>query len=132
MIIDVRTDEDVAADPRILPASRRLPHPAECTVTAPKTHDGPYRPARDEKEQRIAAIDIGSNSIRLVIYEGLSHAPTVLFNEKVLCGLGRGVSKTGLLPEDGVRLALQSLRRRRVRLRVGARRLPRPPGRPRS
>ncbi|EJF75846.1 hypothetical protein MEC_00401 [Bartonella alsatica IBS 382] len=36
----------------------------------------------------IAVIDIGSNSVRLVIYEGLVRSPTVLFNEKVLCGLG--------------------------------------------
>jgi exopolyphosphatase / guanosine-5'-triphosphate,3'-diphosphate pyrophosphatase len=62
----------------------------------------------------VAVVDIGSNSIRLVAYEGLTRAPTPTFNEKVLCGLGRGVARTGLLPEDGVRLALQSLRRFRT------------------
>ena len=59
----------------------------------------------------IAVVDIGSNSIRLVAYEGLTRAPTPIFNEKVLCGLGRGVAKTSLLPEDGVRQALQALQR---------------------
>ena len=34
----------------------------------------------------IAVIDIGSNSVRLVIYEGLSRSPTPIFNEKVLAG----------------------------------------------
>ncbi len=62
----------------------------------------------------IAVVDIGSNSVRLVAYEGLTRAPTPVFNEKVLCGLGRGVAKTGLLPEDGVRQALQALARFRT------------------
>jgi exopolyphosphatase / guanosine-5'-triphosphate,3'-diphosphate pyrophosphatase len=62
----------------------------------------------------IAVVDVGSNSVRLVAYEGLTRAPTPVFNEKVLCGLGRGVSRTGLLPEDGVRQALQALARFRT------------------
>ena len=45
----------------------------------------------------IAVIDIGSNSVRLVVYEGLTRSPTPIFNEKVLCGLGREVQSTGLL-----------------------------------
>ena len=40
----------------------------------------------------IAVIDIGSNSVRLVVYERRSRTPTTLFNEKVLAGLGRGVA----------------------------------------
>jgi exopolyphosphatase/guanosine-5'-triphosphate,3'-diphosphate pyrophosphatase len=62
----------------------------------------------------VAVVDIGSNSIRLVAYEGLTRAPTPIFNEKVLCGLGRGVAKTRMLPEDGVALALRSLARFRT------------------
>jgi exopolyphosphatase / guanosine-5'-triphosphate,3'-diphosphate pyrophosphatase len=62
----------------------------------------------------VAVVDIGSNSVRLVAYEGLTRAPTPIFNEKVLCGLGRGVASTGLLPEDGVRDALQALTRFRT------------------
>jgi exopolyphosphatase/guanosine-5'-triphosphate,3'-diphosphate pyrophosphatase len=59
----------------------------------------------------IAVIDIGSNSIRLVIYEGLTRAPTPIFNEKVLAGLGRQVQTTGLLAQDAIDVALAALRR---------------------
>ena len=59
----------------------------------------------------VAVVDIGSNSVRLVVYEGITRSPWVLFNEKVMCGLGRGVAATGRLPEDGVALALETLRR---------------------
>ena len=59
----------------------------------------------------IAVIDIGSNSVRLVIYEGLTRAPTALFNEKALCGLGREVQSTGLLAADAVDHALATLKR---------------------
>ena len=47
--------------------------------------------------QPIAVIDIGSNSVRLVVYEALTRAPTPIFNEKALCGLGREVLSTCLL-----------------------------------
>lgn len=57
----------------------------------------------------VSVIDIGSNSIRLVIYEGLSRAPAVLFNEKVLCGLGKGLATTGRMDEQGVERALAAL-----------------------
>jgi len=40
----------------------------------------------------VAVIDIGSNSVRLVVYDGLRRAPSAVFNEKILCGLGRGVA----------------------------------------
>ncbi|MDJ1157150.1 exopolyphosphatase [Chelatococcus sp. SYSU_G07232] len=59
-------------------------------------------------------IDIGSNSVRLVAYEGLTRAPTPIFNEKVLCGLGRNVATTGRLAEDAVNKALKALARFRV------------------
>ena len=62
----------------------------------------------------VAIVDIGSNSVRLVAYESHSRAPTPTFNEKALCGLGRGVATTGLLPEDAVAKALAALRRFRV------------------
>ena len=62
----------------------------------------------------VAIVDIGSNSVRLVVYEGLSRSPTVLFNEKVLCGLGSGLAETGLLNPTGVERALATLRRFRA------------------
>jgi exopolyphosphatase / guanosine-5'-triphosphate,3'-diphosphate pyrophosphatase len=59
----------------------------------------------------VAVIDIGSNSVRLVVYEGLTRSPTALFNEKALCGLGREVQSTGLLAADAVEHALSTLKR---------------------
>ncbi len=62
----------------------------------------------------VAIVDIGSNSVRLVVYQALSRAPTPFFNEKVMCGLGRGVVTSGRLPEEGVDKALKALRRYRA------------------
>jgi exopolyphosphatase/guanosine-5'-triphosphate,3'-diphosphate pyrophosphatase len=70
----------------------------------------------------VAVIDIGSNSVRLVVYEGLTRSPSPIFNEKVLAGLGRQVQSTGLLAPDAVTEALLALRRFRAlcdNLRVG-------------
>ena len=66
----------------------------------------------------IAIVDIGSNSVRLVSYEALVRSPTPTFNEKVLCGLGRGVATTGALADDGVVKALAALRRFKVLCRT--------------
>ena len=71
-------------------------------------------PGRLAGQKPVAIVDIGSNSVRLVAYEGLSRSPTPIFNDKVLCGLGRGVATTGRLPQDGVERALAALRRFRV------------------
>ena len=62
----------------------------------------------------VAIVDIGSNSVRLVAYQALTRALTPIFNEKAMCGLGKGVVTTGRLPEDGVDKALKALRRYRA------------------
>ena len=62
----------------------------------------------------MAVIDIGSNSVRLVVYEGVTRSPTPLFNEKVLAGLGREVQTRGKMPDDAVATALAALRRFRA------------------
>lgn len=59
----------------------------------------------------VAVIDVGSNSVRLVAYERLSRALTPIYNEKVQCGLGRGLSKTGMLSDESVTLALSTMAR---------------------
>lgn len=59
----------------------------------------------------LAVVDIGSNSVRLVIYEGAVRSLTPLFNEKVLCGLGRNVASTGSLSGDAVDRAVLALNR---------------------
>lgn len=56
-------------------------------------------------------IDIGSNSIRLVVYRGRTRAPEMLFNEKVMAGLGAGLPIDGRLAADAIDIALASLRR---------------------
>ncbi len=58
----------------------------------------------------VAIVDIGSNSVRLVAYEGLTRTLTPIFNEKILCGLGRSVASTGLLAEEAVEKTLTALR----------------------
>jgi exopolyphosphatase / guanosine-5'-triphosphate,3'-diphosphate pyrophosphatase len=60
---------------------------------------------------RIAVIDLGSNSLRLVVFERLGGALFPLLNEKVMCALGRGITSTGRLNAEGVTLALFNLRR---------------------
>lgn len=71
----------------------------------------PHAPGRLCGLGPIAVIDIGSNSVRLVVYERLTRSPTVIFNEKVLAGLGKGLSKTGRLAESSLTQALSAVRR---------------------
>jgi exopolyphosphatase / guanosine-5'-triphosphate,3'-diphosphate pyrophosphatase len=73
-----------------------------------------YPKGRLDHGPPIAVIDIGSNSVRLMVYEGLTRAPTPIFNEKVLAGLGRQVQTTGLLAPDAIETALEALRRFRA------------------
>ena len=63
-----------------------------------------------------AIIDIGSNSVRLVVYAGPPRIPTPIFNEKVLAGLGSGPDPAGPLPAEPRHLALAGLRRFRLLL----------------
>ena len=59
-------------------------------------------PGRLNVGRPIAIIDIGSNSVRLVAYEGLTRAPTPIYNEKVLAGLGRH-QELGIYAQGAVR-----------------------------
>jgi exopolyphosphatase/guanosine-5'-triphosphate,3'-diphosphate pyrophosphatase len=87
-------------------------------ISVPRAVNSPIdpvlSPGRLNVGKPVAIIDIGSNSVRLVVYEGVTRAPTPIFNEKVLCGLGRGVATTGQLPRDAVIKALAAIRRFRV------------------
>lgn len=62
----------------------------------------------------VAIVDIGSNSVRLVIYENLSRTPAVVHNEKAICAIGRNMVTTGELHHDGITLALEALGRFRM------------------
>lgn len=59
-------------------------------------------------------IDIGSNSVRLVVFEAASRNPVTLFNEKSICAIGRNMVTTGKLHAEGMAMALTALRRFRA------------------
>lgn len=61
--------------------------------------------------RRTAIVDIGSNSIRLVVYQGAARVPAILFNEKVMAGLGKELTTSGAIAEDSMALAIQALQR---------------------
>src|SRR5271167_2227762 len=61
-----------------------------------------------------AIIDIGSNSVRLVVYDQLGRAPLPRFNEKSLCRLGEGLAQTGAINADGFRRTIDAMRRFRA------------------
>lgn len=61
--------------------------------------------------ERVGVIDIGSNSVRMVVFDGAARSPAYFFNEKILCGLGRGLAETGRLSPQGRRRALAALER---------------------
>jgi len=60
---------------------------------------------------RVGVIDIGSNSVRMVVFDGAARSPAYFFNEKILCGLGRGMAETGRLSPQGRERALAALKR---------------------
>ena len=63
------------------------------------------------KLKRIGVLDIGSNSVRLVLYEMFGAHFSPVYNEKILAGLGRDLHETGCLSQDGKGLTLQALHR---------------------
>jgi len=69
--------------------------------------DGSFSGNRVER----AIIDIGSNTVRLVVYGGSPRAPVTVFNEKVVARLGRDIADSGRLADEAVDLALRGLRR---------------------
>jgi exopolyphosphatase/guanosine-5'-triphosphate,3'-diphosphate pyrophosphatase len=62
----------------------------------------------------VAIVDIGSNSVRLVVYDSQSRSPATLQNEKAICAIGRDMVVTGRLHPDGCVRALQALARFRL------------------
>src|SRR5690606_26448684 len=62
--------------------------------------------AETARLRRIGVVDVGSNSVRLVVFDGIARSPAYFYNEKVLCGLGAGLGETGRLSPDGWMRAL--------------------------
>jgi len=60
---------------------------------------------------RVAVVDIGSNSVRLVVYDAPTRLPIPMYNEKAQCALGRGLGASGRLNPNGVDCALRSIKR---------------------
>lgn len=77
-------------------------------------------PVRAEPSGRRAIIDIGSNSIRLVVFDGPERLPAILFNEKVMAGLGRNLSRDGLIDSASIETTVRALKRfRQLSLEMG-------------
>ena len=77
---------------------------------------GPFgRPLFDSPKARalarVGVIDVGSNSVRLVVFDGAARSPAYFFNEKVMCGLGRGFDESRRLHPEGRARALSAMRR---------------------
>ncbi|MEO0484731.1 MAG: Ppx/GppA family phosphatase [Pseudomonadota bacterium] len=77
---------------------------------------GPFgRPLFDDptarRLSRVGVIDVGSNSVRLVIFDGAARSPAYFYNEKILCGLGTGLGETGKLNPEGRERALSAMTR---------------------
>ena len=63
---------------------------------------------------RVGVVDVGSNSVRLVVFDGAARSPAYFYNEKIMCGLGAGMSDSGRLNPQGRERALAALRRFRL------------------
>ncbi len=77
---------------------------------------GPFgRPLFDDpssrKLSRVGVVDVGSNSVRMVVFDGAARSPAYFFNEKIMCALGSGLSETGHLNPGGRARALVAIKR---------------------
>lgn len=60
---------------------------------------------------RVGVVDVGSNSVRMVVFDGAARSPAYFYNEKIMCGLGKGLAETGRLNPEGKERALAALKR---------------------
>ncbi|WP_425098301.1 Ppx/GppA family phosphatase [Tropicibacter sp. S64] len=80
---------------------------------------GPFgRPIFDDPSaehlKRVGVVDIGSNSVRLVVFDGAARSPAYFYNEKVMCGLGAGMAESGRLNPEGKKRCLAAMKRFRL------------------
>ncbi len=67
--------------------------------------DGPEA----RKLSRLGVVDVGSNSVRFVVFDGAARSPAYFYNEKIMCALGAGLSETGKLNPEGRKRALAAM-----------------------
>lgn len=60
---------------------------------------------------RVGVLDVGSNSVRMVVFDGAARSPAYFYNEKIMCALGAGLSETGHLNPEGRVRAVSAIRR---------------------
>ena len=60
---------------------------------------------------KVGVVDIGSNSVRLVVFDGAARSPAYYYNEKIMCALGAGLSETGCLNPEGRTRAVAAILR---------------------
>jgi exopolyphosphatase/guanosine-5'-triphosphate,3'-diphosphate pyrophosphatase len=77
----------------------------------PLHHVTPEEPPVSGDGHPVGIIDIGSNSVRFVVYAGLTRAPVQLFNEKSACALGAGIQTSGKLNPAGRGCAVSAVGR---------------------
>ncbi|RDE00917.1 exopolyphosphatase [Paracoccus pantotrophus] len=70
-----------------------------------------FERASERALSRVGVVDVGSNSIRMVVFDGAARSPAYFYNEKVMAGLGSGLATTGRLNPEGVRRGMAALRR---------------------
>ncbi|WBU54323.1 Ppx/GppA family phosphatase [Paracoccus sp. SCSIO 75233] len=79
-----------------------------------KNHDpfeGLFEDASARALSRVGVVDVGSNSIRMVIFDGAARSPAYFYNEKVMAGLGKDMTTTGKLNPDGIERGFEALSR---------------------
>lgn len=70
-----------------------------------------FEDAKARALSRVGVVDVGSNSVRLVVFDGAARSPAYFYNEKVMAGLGAGMGETGRLNPEGRVRALSAIRR---------------------
>lgn len=88
------------------PAAAQIDHPDVGLFGRPLFQDPSARAL-----SRVGVVDVGSNSVRLVVFDGAARSPAYFYNEKIMCALGAGLSQSGKLNPEGRVRALSALRR---------------------
>ncbi|CAM3670386.1 Ppx/GppA family phosphatase [Paracoccus yeei] len=70
-----------------------------------------FERASERALSRVGVVDVGSNSIRMVVFDGAARSPAYFYNEKVMAGLGQGLATTGRLNPEGVVRGMSALKR---------------------